>query len=123
MTRHRIILLAHGSSDPRWCETFEAMAAPTLDAHPNARVAYMELAHPSLAEAVEHAVGDGIEQITVIPLFLAAGRHLRNDIPAMIQALEQRHGIPIRLDRPVGEHPRLGTAIRDIVTDTLAEAP
>lgn len=46
MTRHRIILLAHGSSDPRWCETFEAMAAPTLDAHPNARVAYMELAPP-----------------------------------------------------------------------------
>lgn len=30
MSSPRIILLAHGSSDKRWCETFEKLAAPTL---------------------------------------------------------------------------------------------
>ena len=48
MNSPRIILLAHGSSDKRWCETFEKLAAPTLASVDNARVAYMELAEPSI---------------------------------------------------------------------------
>ena len=48
MSSPRIILLAHGSSDKRWCETFEKLAAPTLASVDNARVAYMELAEPSI---------------------------------------------------------------------------
>ena len=48
MSSPRIILLAHGSSDKRWCETFEKLAAPTLASVDNARVGYMELAEPSI---------------------------------------------------------------------------
>lgn len=118
MNAHRIILLAHGSSDPRWCATFEALVAPALQARPDARIAYMELAEPSLGKSVEQATLEGVREITIIPLFLAAGRHLRRDIPAEIRELEQRHGVPIRLQSPVGEHPYLAAAIRDIVVET-----
>lgn len=117
--RTRILLLAHGSSDRRWCETFEALAAPTLDSLPEARVAYMELAEPSLEAEVEKAVAEGITDIRVVPLFLAAGRHLRKDVPAMLDAYRDRLGLQVTLLPPIGEDPRLGLALKDIVADSL----
>ena len=118
----RILLLAHGSSDQRWCDTFEALAAPTLRALPEARVAYMELASPSLEEEVASAAADGIGHIRVVPLFLAAGRRLRKDVPAMLEDYRKKHGVQIDLLPPIGEDPRLGEALREIVGDALEAA-
>jgi len=117
MSAHRIILLAHGSSDPHWCATFEALATPALQARADVCIAYMELAEPSLDRAIEQAALEKVEQILVLPLFLAAGRHLRRDIPARVRELEERYGVPVRLAPPVGEHPYLARAIRDIVME------
>ncbi|MCM0612255.1 CbiX/SirB N-terminal domain-containing protein [Marinobacter sediminum] len=116
---HRIILLAHGSSDKRWCETFEGLAAPTLSAVPHSQVAYMELAEPSLEDTVADGVSAGVREFTVVPLFLAAGRHLRKDVPAMIASLEQTHNVKIVLAPPIGENPLLGQAIKDVVVHQL----
>ncbi|MGM0769852.1 MAG: sirohydrochlorin chelatase [Pseudomonadota bacterium] len=119
--QHRIILLAHGSSDERWCRTFEQLAAPTVQSIPGARIAYMELAEPSLETIVKAGVGDGVRTFRVIPLFLAAGRHLRKDVPAMISALEESLDVTIGLAPPIGENPQLGEAIRDVVEQELAK--
>ena len=119
----RIILLAHGSSDKRWCETFEQLAAPTLASVNDARVAYMELAEPSMDTVIKEGVSEGITEFTIVPLFLAAGRHLRKDVPAMIEELEKAHGATIQLAPPIGETPLLGQAIRDVVMLQLEQAP
>lgn len=121
-TSHRIVLLAHGSSDRRWCDTFEKLAAPTLQAVAGSRIAYMELASPSLEETIAAGVTSDITEYTVVPLFLAAGRHLRKDVPAMIAGLEKDHGVKIHLAPPIGENPLLGQAIKDVVTLQLEEA-
>ena len=123
MTSPRVILLAHGSSDKRWCETFEKLAAPTLASVDNARVAYMELAEPSIDTIIMEGVAEGITEFTIVPLFLAAGRHLRKDVPAMIEELEKAHGVSIQLAPPIGENPLLGQAIRDVVMLQLDETP
>ncbi|WP_296934684.1 CbiX/SirB N-terminal domain-containing protein [uncultured Marinobacter sp.] len=123
MNSPRIILLAHGSSDKRWCETFEQLAAPTLASVSNARVAYMELAEPSMDTVIKEGVADGATEFTIIPLFLAAGRHLRKDVPAMIEELEKAHGVAIQLAPPIGENPLLGQAIRDVVMLQLEQTP
>ncbi|MDN6318870.1 MAG: CbiX/SirB N-terminal domain-containing protein [Marinobacter sp.] len=115
MNSPRIILLAHGSSDKRWCATFEALAEPTLKAVSGSRIAYMELAEPSLSTVIHEGVTSGDRDFTIVPLFLAAGRHLRKDVPAMIQRLEETTGASIKLSPPVGEDPLLGDAIRDVV--------
>ncbi|MBL3824197.1 MULTISPECIES: sirohydrochlorin chelatase [Marinobacter] len=123
MNSPRIILLAHGSSDKRWCETFEQLAAPTLASIDNARVAYMELAEPSMDTVIKEGVSEGATEFTIIPLFLAAGRHLRKDVPAMIEELEKAHGATIQLAPPIGENPLLGQAIRDVVMLQLEQTP
>lgn len=115
MNSHRIILLAHGSSDKRWCATFEALAEPTLKAVSGSRIAYMELSEPSLESVINEAVHSGDRDFTIVPLFLAAGRHLRKDVPAKIEALEKSTGASIKLSPPIGENPLLGHAIKDVV--------
>ncbi|MGO1503206.1 MAG: sirohydrochlorin chelatase [Marinobacter sp.] len=122
MNSRSIILLAHGSRDQRWCDTFEALAAPTLKAVSNSRVAYMELAQPSLDKVVHEGVAAGTRDFTIVPLFLAAGRHLRKDVPAMIEALEKSTGASIKLSPPIGENPLLGNAIKDVVALQLADS-
>lgn len=123
MNNPHIILLAHGSSDKRWCDTFEALAEPTLKSMDNARVAYMELAEPSMDTVVREAAARGTSEFVVVPLFLAAGRHLRKDVPAMIRDLEAAYNVSIRLAPPIGENPLLGQAIRDVVMLQLEQAP
>lgn len=118
----QVILLAHGSSDQRWCETFEKLAAPTLQSVENSAIAYMELAEPSLDSIIAEGKQNGIGQFTIVPLFLAAGRHLRKDVPAMIDDLERQHQVTIRLADPIGMNPRLGDAIRDVVQEELSHA-
>ena len=123
MSEHeRILLLAHGSSDSHWCDTFEQLAAPTLKAHPTASIAYMELAEPSLEQEGERLSAEGATQVSVIPLFLAAGRHLRKDVPEMIEGLEKKFSVHIRLLRPIGEDPELGEAIERVVGRIRREA-
>lgn len=120
---HQVILLAHGSSDQRWCETFQRLADPTLQSVENSAIAYMELAEPSLHEVVSQGKQQGTERFTVVPLFLAAGRHLRKDVPAMIAELEDQHHVSIRLADPIGMNPKLGEAIRDVVKEELEAGP
>lgn len=115
----RIILLAHGSSDQRWCQTFEKLATPTLESVAGSRIAYMELAEPSLETVIGEGAREGVSQFTVVPLFLAAGRHLRKDVPAMIEGLQAEHNVTITLAPPIGENPELGSAIRDVVIHEL----
>ena len=86
---------------------------------PGARIAYMELAEPSLDTVISEGSSEGIRRYTVVPLFLAAGRHLRKDVPAMIEDLQTQHDVSITLAPPIGENPELGKAIRDVVIHEL----
>ena len=119
MDSHCTILLAHGSTDPAWRKTFQTLAGPALDANAGARLAYMELASPSLEETVRDLTRDGITRISVLPLFLARGRHLRRDLPQMIEDLQSRYPVMIALLPPIGEHPKLAAALQQIIAETL----
>ena len=114
------ILLAHGSSDPHWLALFEQLLQRIRQQLPGdqlVRLAYMELASPTLASQVDELVANGARHIEVLPLFFAAGRHLRRDVPAMIAELTEQHpGVHIQLHQPVGLEPEVSAAIAQVVT-------
>ncbi|OEY67384.1 sirohydrochlorin chelatase [Marinobacter sp. X15-166B] len=118
-SRSQVILLAHGSRDRRWCDTIECLSAQTLNAIPGAAVAYMELSTPSLEQVVTDAAAAGCEHVIVLPLFLAAGRHLRVDVPAQIASLQAQLNLRIELLPAVGENPVLGDAICEVARQSL----
>lgn len=115
----KTILLAHGSSDLNWSRTFEELAAPALARHNSSELAFMELSKPSLEDKVKEAKDQGAEKVLVLPLFLAEGRHLRKDVPAMLAEYEERYGIKTSLLPPIGKHPKLSEALADIVSDMI----
>lgn len=112
-----LILLAHGSRDPRWRAPFDALAdslSNRLEAP--LRLAYMELCEPSLEHVAAELADAGYCRADVLPLFFAAGRHLREDVPRQIEALHAQHKtLSIELLAPVGEHPAFVDALTSII--------
>ena len=108
--RPGIVLFAHGSRDPLWREPIEAVRERMAQQHPHlpVRCAYLELCEPDLARAVAELVAQGVNDITVVPMFLGTGRHAREDLPRLVADLRQSHpGVAFALQRPVGEDPRM----------------
>ena len=75
-------------------------------------MAHLELAVPSIQEAVDLCVQEGAREIWVHPLFLGPGRHLSEDVPALVEAAASRHAdVTTRITRAVGQVPDLAELI------------
>jgi sirohydrochlorin cobaltochelatase len=117
-----IILLAHGSRDPLWRQPIEAVAARIAADQPATavRCAYLELCAPRLPEAAQALVQGGATQITVAPLFLGMGKHAREDLPRLMDALRQAHpGVRFHMQRAMGEDPRVVQLMAQIAAEGL----
>lgn len=88
-----LILFAHGARDPRWAQPFEAVAVHIRRSHPALRVqlAFLDFMLPTLGGAAATVVAEGARQVDVVPMFLGAGGHVRQDLPPMLQALRAAH--------------------------------
>jgi sirohydrochlorin cobaltochelatase len=109
-----IVLFAHGARDPEWARPFEEILKRVRSSRPENPVAlaYLELMSPTLEQAIESVVQDGALAITVYPLFMAAGGHLRQDLPRILDDIRARYPhIPIGLEPPIGEVPEILAAI------------
>jgi sirohydrochlorin cobaltochelatase len=101
-----IVLLAHGSRDVRWRAPVEAVArrVADLDTTVQVRCAYLELSQPDLRTATAELVAGGAAAVRVVPLFLGMGKHLREDLPRLLEELRALHPqVPVELARTVGE--------------------
>ncbi len=120
MAKCRLVLFAHGSSDPRWRAPFESLhreMAAELGTDAIA-LAYMEFVSPTLIDAAAEASRDGIEWLRVLPLFLSAGAHVARDIPA--QADEVRARFPrlkVEVLPPIGEDPRFVALLKQLIRE------
>ena len=112
-----IVLFAHGSRDPLWHKPMEAVAGQIRTSSPQAKVicAYLELSTPDLADATRTLLAAGVQTIVIVPMFLGVGRHAREDLPQLVDALRQQHPDVIFALRPaVGEDPRLVELLAEI---------
>jgi len=106
-----IVLFAHGSRDPDWARPFEAIAAQ-LSGDFLVRLAYLEIMRPTLGEAVGALAAAGARSIRVVPVFLGAGGHVKEDLPRLVaEAGRARPGLKLTLEAPIGEQPEVVAAI------------
>ena len=109
------VLFGHGSRDPHWRDAMDAVAARIVERQPGQRVvcAFMEMSQPDLPTAVAGLVGEGVQRVTVFPLFLGLGRHAREDLPQLMATIHSRHpDVEINWLPSAGEQP--------LLTDLLA---
>jgi len=111
-----IVLFAHGARDPEWAAPFQRIAARLREARPNLRVqlAFLELMQPALADAVAGMAAEGITHITLVPLFLAQGGHLKEDLPRLLDDVRRRYpSVTIHVTQAIGDSAVLTAAIAD----------
>lgn len=119
-TFHHTILLAHGSRDPRWGVPFQRITDRVASREPAVSLAFMELQKPGIEDCVaalcERSPGC---KVAVLPLFFSSGRHLREDVPAMIADIEQRYPASITLLPALGEQSEFADFVTDLVLNLL----
>lgn len=101
-----LILFAHGARDPDWALTIYRVRDSVRAARPEAlvQVAFLEFMTPDLDTAADALVGEGASRVTVVPLFIAQGGHLKKELPVMLDALRSRYpDVSFELTPPVGE--------------------
>ena len=111
-----VVLFAHGSRDARWREPVEAVARRMTTRQPAVPVAcaYLELVEPDLPTAAGRLIADGARSLRVVPLFLGMGKHVREDLPALVDALRAAHpDVVFSLAPAVGET----TEVIDLLAD------
>jgi sirohydrochlorin cobaltochelatase len=119
MNERGIILFAHGARDPQWAEPFHRIRQLVQQALPEVQteLAYLELMEPHLPEVVDDMEQQGIRHVTLVPLFMAQGGHLKQDLPVLINDLQMRHPHLSIVPTPaIGESPDLLKAIANWVT-------
>ena len=111
-----ILLFAHGARDPSWAEPFRRIVTRLGQKQSGIRVelAFLELMQPTFASAVAGLAAEGIGQITVVPLFLAQGGHLKEDLPRLLDDI-RGHYPSLRIDvtQAIGDSEDLTNAIAD----------
>jgi sirohydrochlorin cobaltochelatase len=109
-----IVLFAHGARDPEWARPFEEIRSRVRASRPEYPIAlaYLEIMTPTLEEAIASVIAEGASAVTVFPLFMAQGGHLKEDLPRILDSIRasQPH-VPISLESAIGEVPEILDAI------------
>lgn len=83
----------------------EALRRRRDDLH--VEVAHMELARPSLADALGRCA-ERAEEVVVVPYFLGPGRHTTRDIPRLVEEAKRAHPtLRVSIAEPLGFDERL----------------
>lgn len=116
-----IIVVDHGSKRQAANDMIFRVADDVRRRSPsNLRVvaAHMELAAPSIGDAVAECARDGVTHVVVVPFFLSPGRHAMEDIPELTERAASEHGVTFEVRPPIGTHP----SIIDVVLDSAGIA-
>ena len=112
-----IVLFAHGSRDEAWALPFREIQRRLKSKQPTqtaVELAFLEIMKPSLEQAVTELVEAGHKRITVAPVFMAQGAHLKRDLSQIIDAVRAEHrSIKIELLPAIGDVDSVLEAISD----------
>lgn len=116
-----LLIIAHGSRRQASNDEVRELAARLRASQPakftDVREAFLELAEPSIPDALADCVSLGAEEIVVFPYFLAAGTHVATDIPEEIATFRNKYpNIRLTLTPHLGAAPALTQTILNMVT-------
>lgn len=100
-----LLLFAHGSADSGWATPFMNLLMAMRARRPGkiVELAYLERMHPDFDEAVDALHARGVRHVTVAPIFLAIGGHMKKDLPVLIESASKRTSIEFHVLPALGE--------------------
>lgn len=93
MTAPALVILAHGSRDPRSAATVHALVGCLRELRDDLRIEASFLDHcpPTPYQVFDKLGADGVEEIVVVPLLLSTAFHARVDVPAVVADARGRY--------------------------------
>jgi len=117
-TNNGVLLVGHGTRDAVGTRQFfqlEKQLSERLPAIPVA-AALLEFQTPTLPEAWNQLMTQGVTHVHVAPLLLFAAGHAKQDIPAILAECQKEHSsVTFDQSRPLSRHP----AIVDLILQRL----
>jgi sirohydrochlorin cobaltochelatase len=109
-SRPALLILGHGSRDPRGAREFHDLADLVRRRNPSLMVegGFIELSRPPISECVDSLAGNGVSSVAAVPLMLLAAGHAKDDIPATLVREKVDHPeISFSYGRALGIRPEL----------------
>ncbi|MGA5321509.1 sirohydrochlorin chelatase [Streptomyces seoulensis] len=106
-----LLIVAHGSRDPRHAATVHALVARVRSLRPDLRVVtgFLDFNVPSVGGVLDSLAADGVREVVAQPLLLTRAFHAKADIPAVLR--EAPRGMRVRQAEVLGPSPLLVSAL------------
>ncbi|MEH0399448.1 sirohydrochlorin chelatase [Streptomyces sp. B21-088] len=120
MTSPVLLVIAHGSRDPRHAATVHALTARVRSLRPGLRVetGFLDFNAPSVPRVLERLAAGSADEVVALPLLLTRAFHAKSDIPSVLR--EARSRLPrlrIRQAGVLGPSPLLNAALEQRVRE------
>jgi sirohydrochlorin cobaltochelatase len=109
-----VVLFGHGSRDPRWAQTMQAVMERLQTLAPGlpVRCAYLEFMQPGLPEVLRELHEADLRRIRISPVFLAAGGHVLRDLPELVASVQAEcPGLQVEIQPALGAAPSVIEAL------------
>ncbi|MEV6783301.1 sirohydrochlorin chelatase [Streptomyces sp. NPDC051098] len=114
MPRPVLLVVAHGSRDPRHAATVHALVNRVRARRPGLRVetGFLDFNAPSVPRVLERLAAEGTEEVVALPLLLTRAFHAKSDIPAVLREASGRlPRLRVRQAEVLGPSPLLLAAV------------
>ncbi|AWE53059.1 sirohydrochlorin chelatase [Streptomyces nigra] len=110
-TQPVLLVIAHGSRDPRHAATVHALVRQVRAIRPGLRVetGFLDFNVPSVQGVLESLAAEGVRDVVALPLLLTRAFHAKADIPAVLREAPAR--LRIRQADVLGPSPLLIAAL------------
>ncbi|MET7358121.1 sirohydrochlorin chelatase [Streptomyces sp. NPDC005562] len=91
-SRPVLLVVAHGSRDPRHAATVRALVRRVRALRPGLRVetGFLDFNAPTVSGVLERLDAEGVRDVVALPLLLTRAFHAKSDIPAVLRAAPAR---------------------------------
>ena len=123
--RPAMLVVGHGSRDADGVDEFWALAETirAVSGDLMTGFGFIELASPTVDEAIDELVARGATEIVSVPLVLLSAGHLKNDGPAALARARTRHPrVHFALARDLGIEPNVLEVAADRIRDAAGDA-
>jgi len=102
-----VLVVGHGTRKPSGQQQLKELVEQMRRIEPSWRIeaSFLELAEPTIEQAIEGLAAEGFRRIVVVPILLFTAAHAKSDIPDAVSEVAAKCGITV-----VGQTPSLGTA-------------
>ncbi|WP_327727321.1 sirohydrochlorin chelatase [Streptomyces sp. NBC_00487] len=106
-----LLVIAHGSRDPRHAATVHALVRRVRAMRPGLRVetGFLDFNVPSVHGVLENLAAEGVQDVVALPLLLTRAFHAKADIPAVLR--EAPPSLRVRQAEVLGPSPLLLSAL------------